>query len=64
VTHFHMDISCHVNPIGPTTHFGTQNKSRHFKLRDYESRHAFGGVTHFGSISKVCFNYHLLFFYN
>jgi hypothetical protein len=34
VTHFHVDIGCHINLTGPTTAFEIQNKSRHFKWRD------------------------------
>jgi hypothetical protein len=35
VTHFHVNIGCHVNLIGPTTTFGIQNESRHFERRDF-----------------------------
>jgi hypothetical protein len=34
MTYFYMDIKYHVNLIGPTTPFGTQNESHHFDWRD------------------------------
>jgi hypothetical protein len=29
MTHFHVDIGCHVNLTSPITIFGIQNESRH-----------------------------------
>jgi hypothetical protein len=31
MTHFHVNIGCHVNPIDPTITFGIKNESRHFE---------------------------------
>jgi hypothetical protein len=53
-THFHVNIGCHINPIGPTTTFGIQNESRHFEWHDSNMSRA----TPFGM------TYHLLLFYN
>jgi hypothetical protein len=48
VSHLHMDIGCHVNSIDPTTSFGTQNESCHFKWRDSSmSRATPFDMTHF-----------------
>jgi hypothetical protein len=49
MTHFHIDIGCHVNPIGATTPFDTQNKSRHFEWCDSSMSSSTPlHVTHFG----------------
>jgi hypothetical protein len=62
VTHFHVDIGCHVNPTGQTIPFGIQNESRHFKWRDSNmSRATPFGVTYFVSKSAAYFPYHLPF---
>jgi hypothetical protein len=56
VTHFHVDIDCHINLTGSTTSFGTQNELRHFELRDSSmSRATHLDVTHFGSKSASLF---------
>jgi hypothetical protein len=35
MTHFYVDIDCHVNLIGPATAFGTENKSHYYDWRDF-----------------------------
>jgi hypothetical protein len=56
VTHFHVNIGCHVNLISLTTPFATQNKSRHFDLRDSSmSRVTPFDLTHFESKSVLFF---------
>jgi hypothetical protein len=51
-THFHVDIRCHINSIGPTTFFVTQNESHHFEWHDFIMSRAIPfSVTHFGSKS-------------
>jgi hypothetical protein len=41
VTHFHVDIDCHINPTGPTTSFSTQIESHHFEWCDSSTSHPF-----------------------
>jgi hypothetical protein len=60
-THFHMGIDCHVNPIGPTTTFDTQNESRHFKF--WVAPPLLGWLI-LGQNQQVWFPHHLSFFYN
>jgi hypothetical protein len=51
VTHFHVDIRCHVNSTGSTASFSTQNKSHHFNWHDFSmSRATPFSVTYFESI--------------
>jgi hypothetical protein len=48
VTHIHVDIGCHVNLIGPTTLFGTQNEPCPKGCMSHDIPF---GVTHFESKS-------------
>jgi hypothetical protein len=62
-THFHVVIGCHVNLIGPTTPFDTQNESRYFEWRDSSMSCATPfGVTHFGSTSVRLFSLSFIIF--
>jgi hypothetical protein len=56
-THFHVDISYHVNLAGPTTQFGAKNDSHHYDWHDFSMGHATPlDVTHFESKSASLFS--------